>query len=67
MDQYVIIEINPSAITLENKEGQEEWSPDIAEEILEEQNPATSDINLPLIIGLFLVSAIGCIYFVKKA
>ena len=66
-DQYVIIEINPSGITLENKEGKEEWSPEIAEEILEEQNPATSDINLPLIIGLFLVSAIGCIYFVKKA
>ena len=66
-DQYVIIEINPSAITLENKEGKEEWSPDIAQEILEEQNPATSDINLPLIIALAIISGIGCIYCFKKA
>ncbi len=66
-DQYVIIEINPSGITLESKDGQVEWSPALAQELLDAQNPATSDINLPLIIGLFLISAIGCVYFVKKA
>ncbi len=67
-DQYVIIEIDPKGITLLSTNGNETvWSPTIAQNILDAQNPNTSDINLPLWIGLIVISGLGFIYSLKKA
>ncbi len=67
-DQYVIIEIDPEKITLVPAKGGEKlWSPEIAQQILNEQNPSTGDINLPLWIGLILIGGTGLIYYFKKA
>ncbi len=66
-DQYVIIEIDPEAISLiPTNNGDKVWSPEIAKEILEEQNPNTSDINLFLLIGLIIISGFGLTYYLKK-
>ncbi len=66
-DQYVVIEINPEAVSLISENGETVWSPAIAKDILDEQNPDTSDINLFLIIGLFIAGGCGLIYYFKKA
>ncbi len=66
-NQYVIIEVDPEAVSLISKTGETVWSPDIAKDILAEQNPDTSDINLFLIIGLFIAASFGLIYYFKKA
>ncbi len=67
-DQYVIIEVDPKGITLiPEKGGNNLWSPQIAQEVLNAQNPNTSDINLPLLLGLISLSSLGIIYYFKKA
>ena len=68
IDQYVIIEIDPKGITLVSKDGKDTlWSPSIAQKLLDEQNPATSDINLHLFLGLIVIGGIGLGYYLKKA
>ncbi len=66
--QYVIIEVDPVGITLIPTNGGESvWSPAIAKQILDAQNPNTSDINLFLLLGLLTAGSIGFVYFFKKA
>ncbi len=67
-DQYVIIEVDPEKVTLEpTKGGDNVWSPEMAQEILKDQNPSTGDINLPLFLGLIVLGGTGLIYYFKKA
>ena len=66
-DQFVIIEIAPEEITLIDTSGETVWSPEIAKDLLEAQNPKTSDINLLLIISLIIISGLGITYYFKKA
>ncbi len=66
-DQYVIIQIDPKGLTLLSKDNEEEWSPDIAQDVLDKENPKTSDINLGLILGLIVFSGCGLVYYFKKA
>ena len=66
-DQFVIIEIDPEEITLIDTNGDTVWSPQIAKELLDAQNPKTSDINLLLIISLIIISGLGITYYFKKA
>lgn len=67
-DQYVIIEIDPEGITLTpTNGGKSVWSPEIAQDILEKENPNTSDINLFFFIGLIVISGFGLVYYFKKA
>ncbi len=67
-DQYVIIKIDPETTTLKSTDGREdEWSPKIADKILQEQNPETSDIPLLPLVGIIILGGCGLIYCVKKA
>lgn len=67
-DQYVIIEIDPKGITLTSEDGnQTSWSPAIAQNILDEQNPSTSDINIPFLLILIAIGSLGLIYCFKRA
>ena len=66
-DQFVIIEIDPEEISLIDTSDDTVWSPQIAKDLLEAQNPKTSDINLLLIIGLIIISGLGITYYFKKA
>ncbi len=67
-DQYVIIEIDPEEITLIPTNGEDNvWSPQIAKEILAEQNPDTSDINIAMLVGLIIISGLGIYCRMKKA
>ena len=66
--QYVIIEVDPETITLlSTTSNNSVWSPEIAKEILEQQNPNTSDINIFFFFGLLLVSGLGFTYYLKRA
>lgn len=66
-DQYVIIEIDPEELTLlAVNDGDIVWSPEIAKEVLAQQNPNTSDINVFWLIGLILISSFGFRYYFKK-
>ncbi len=66
-NQYVIIEIDPKGITLVSNKGDDiMWSPEIAQNILNE-NPKTKDTNLYLYIGLILLGIVGLRYCFKKA
>ena len=66
-DQFVIIKIDPEEITLIDTSGETVWSTEIAKDLLEAQNPKTSDINLLLIISLIIISGLGITYYFKKA
>lgn len=67
-DQYVIIEIDPEGITLiPTNGGANVWSPAIAKEILEKENPSTSDINIFFLLGLITISGFGLVYYFKRA
>ena len=66
-DQFVIIEIDPEEISLIDTSDDTVWSPQIAKDLLEAQNPKTSDINLLLIISLIIISGLGITYYFKKA
>ncbi len=66
-DQFVIIEIEPKGITLLPTSGNDPvWSPAIAQEVLDNLNPETSDINIFLLLGLIAAGGIGLVYL-KKA
>lgn len=66
-DQFVIIEIDPEEISLIDTSDDTVWSPQIAKDLLEDENPKTSDINLLLIISLIIISGLGITYYFKKA
>ncbi len=67
-DQYVIIEIDPKNITLVSKDSKDTlWSPSIAKNILDSQNPNTRDINIYLLLGLIIIGGLGFGYYYKKA
>ena len=67
-DQYVIIEIDPEKITLTSTNGGESvWSPAIAAETLEKENPDTSDIHFIPLLCLIILGSCGLIYCSKKA
>lgn len=66
-DQFVIIEIDPEGITLiPTNGGDYVWSPAIAKAILDQQNPNTSDIHLPILLVFLVISGIGLIYCLKR-
>ena len=66
-DQYVIIEIDPTGITLTPVGGGDSvWSPAIAQNVLDEQNPDTSDINIFFYLGLISIAGLGLVYLCKK-
>ncbi len=65
--QYVIIQIDPKEITLLSTNGETVWSPEIAQDILNQQNPDTSDVNIFFYIILMFISGIGFLYYFKKA
>lgn len=67
-DQFVIIQVDPEEITLLPTSGGESvWSPDIAQQILKEQNPNTSDIHFLPLLGLLVIGGCGLIYGFKRA
>ncbi len=67
-DQFVIIEIDPKEMTLVDEDKDETlWSPGIAADTLEEQNPNTGDINILIYIALILLGGTGLVYYFKKA
>ncbi len=67
-EQYVIIEIDPEKTTLMPSDGGDSvWSPEIAQGILKQENPTTSDINLFSVLGFLVVGGLGLVYCLKKA
>ncbi len=66
-DQFVIIEVDPEEMTLIDSKGNDKvWTPEMAEEILDEQIPDTSDISLVFVISLIIVGSLGFIYCKKR-
>ncbi len=68
-DQFVVIEIDPKEITLQDVDGDSTvWSPEIAKNVLNQNqaNPDTSDINLFAVILLIIAGSCGLLYTYNK-
>ncbi len=67
-DQFVIIQVDPKKVTLTDENGKDqEWSPEIANKVLAEENPNTGDLNIFFLLGLIVIAGAGLVYYFKKA